>query len=129
ERAAPQALLHHRVDDVLEVTRLDQPNRHVRQLRDTLPAGLVAVDCAAVQGLVCPLGPLLVDLPERQVPPVTDRLLVVLREGGQRLPLRSIVAYRIEQLLALRRPSDRDPSPPRPPAVAGQPVNRSVAVW
>src|SRR5690606_22397834 len=117
ERAAPQTLLHHRVDDVLEITRLDQPDRHVRQLRDTLPAGLVAVDCAAIQGLVRLRGPLLVDLPERQVPPVADRPLVILSEGGQRLPLRGVVADRVIELLPVLRPSDRDPSPPRPPTV------------
>src|SRR5690606_20033268 len=80
-------------------------------------------------GLVCLAGPFIIQLAQGHVPAVADRPLVILREGGQRLPLRSVVAYRIEQLLALRRPSDRDPSPPRPPAVAGQPVNRSVAVW
>src|SRR5690606_32995879 len=35
----------------------------------------------------------------------------------------------IEHLPALRRPSDRDPSPPRPPAVAGEFVDAAVAVW
>src|SRR5690606_27872755 len=100
-----------------------------RQLRDALPAGFVPVDCAAIQGLVRLLGPLLVDLPECQVPPVADRLLVILRKGGQRLPLRSVVAYRIEQLLALRRPSRSDSSPPRPPAVAGEFMDAAVAVW
>src|SRR5690606_27954419 len=74
-------------------------------------------------------GPLLVDLPERQVPPVADRRLVVLREGGQRLPLRSVVADRVIELLPVLRPSDRDPSPPRPPTVAGEFVDAAVTVW
>src|SRR5690606_2591428 len=83
----------------------------------------------AIQGLVCLAGPFIIQLAQGHVPAVADRPLVILREGGQRLPLRSVVADRVIELLPVLRPSDRDPSPPRPPTVAREFVDAAVAVW